>query len=298
MGRALNLVAPSALEYFAALVADDDSLPLLEAAIAVAQDDDPAVDPQGVLAQIDTLADRLRRRIPADAAAMHRLRLLNAYFFRELGFAGNVNNYDDRRNSYLPAVLDSRRGIPVTLALIYIELAEQIGLRAQGVSFPGHFLIKLQMPQGEVVIDPFNGRSLSRDALDERLEPFRSQAAAGTDDASLAHFLRPASAREILARLLRNLKAIHRQVDDRARLAAVLQRLVILLPEDWLERRDLALAWSRLGQPQRAIPELSLYLTHCPEASDAAPLRQQLAAWRCLPGDRLPGNRPPGDPLQ
>ena len=129
----LSLRPPDALEYFAALVAEDDGFALLEAAICVAQDDHPRLDPQSVLAEIDRLAGKLRARLPADAPAMQRLRALNHYFFEELAFSGNVNNYYDRRNSYINDVLARRRGIPITLALVYCELAQQLGLTAQGV---------------------------------------------------------------------------------------------------------------------------------------------------------------------
>ena len=281
MARHLQFEAPTALDYFAALVADDASFPLLEAAVAVAQDDEPDLDVQGVLAHIDGLADRLYRRLPPDAAPLQRLRLLNQYFFQELGFAGNVNNYYDRRNSLLPTVLETRRGIPLTLALLFIELATQLGLRAQGVSFPGHFLIKLQMPRGEVVIDPFDGRSLTREALDERLLPYRRQRGlVGDDEAPLALFLQAATPREMLARLLRNLKEIHRSVRDWPRLDAVLARLVILLPQVWEERRDHALVLSELGRRERALDELALYLQHRPDAGDAPALRRELALWQ------------------
>ena len=107
----LHFDAPSALDYFAALVAEDAGFPVLEAAVAIAQDDDPGLDVLGVLARVDELAHRLKSRIAADAVPLERLRQLNRYFFQELGFAGNVNHYYDRRNSLLPAVLDSRRGI-------------------------------------------------------------------------------------------------------------------------------------------------------------------------------------------
>ena len=105
MAGSLHLEVPTALEYFASLVADDASLPVVEAAAALAQDDDPGLDVQGLLAQIDALADRLTRRIAPDAPALLRLRLLNRYFFHELGFGGNVNDYDDRRNSLLPCAV-------------------------------------------------------------------------------------------------------------------------------------------------------------------------------------------------
>ena len=281
MVRPLQFEAPTALDYFAALVADDASLSVLEAAVAVAQDDEPDLDVQGVLAEVDALAERLRRRIPADAAPLQRLRLLNQYFFQELGFAGNVNNYYDRRNSSLPAVLQTRRGIPLTLALLYIEIATQLGLQAQGVSFPGHFLIKLHMPRGEVVIDPFSGRSLDREELEERLIPFRrDRGLVGDDEAPLGLFLQAAPAREMVARLLRNLKEIHRSAGDAPRLAAVLQRLVILLPRDWEEHRDLALVLARLGRHRQAADELALYLHHRPGADDAQALYRELATWR------------------
>jgi regulator of sirC expression with transglutaminase-like and TPR domain len=281
MAGPLQFDAPTALDYFAALVADDDSFSLLEAAVAVAQDELPGLDVQGALAQVDALAEKLRRRIPADAAPLQRLRLLNQYFFHELGFAGNVNDYYDRRNSLLPEVLATRRGIPLTLALIYIEIATQLGLQARGVSFPGHFLVKLHMPRGEVVIDPFTGRSLGREELEERLQPYRQQNHLLDDDeVPLGLFLQAAPPRDIIARLLRNLKEIHRSAGDWERLAAVQQRLVILLPLDWEERRDHALALARLGRRGQAAEELAAYLQHRPEARDAPAMRRELAAWR------------------
>lgn len=281
MGTPLNLEAPTALEYFATLVADDASLSVLEAAVAVAQEDLPGVDPQAVLAEVDALAERLRRRIAADAAPVQKLRLLNRYFFQELGFAGNVNNYYDRRNSYLPEVLRTRRGIPITLALLYVELAQQVGLKANGVSFPGHFLVKAHLPGGEVVIDPFDGRSLSREALEERLLPYRRRRGGqGEDAVPLGLYLQKAEPRAVLARLLRNLKEIHRGARDWQRLLAVLDRLVVLLPADWEERRDRALVLAELGRHDAAGTDLAAYLQHRPEAHDAPGLRSLLEAWR------------------
>ncbi len=283
MSGPLSFATPTSLEYFAALVADDAQFSLLEAAIAVAQDEDPALDVQGVLAEVDALAERLRRRIPADTAPLQRLRLLNPYFFRELGFAGNVNDYYDRRNSDVAEVLRTRRGIPITLAMLYIELASQVGLRAQGVSFPGHFLVKLHLPRGEVIMDPFDGRSLGREELEERLLPYLAERGLQfSDGLPLGLFLQSAPARDILARLLRNLKEIHRSRDDQARLAAVLERLVILLPQDWAERRDRALARARLGRHEEACDDLEAYLAHRPDAEDAGAMRKRLASWRRL----------------
>jgi regulator of sirC expression with transglutaminase-like and TPR domain len=274
-------VAPTPLEYFAALVADDAHFSQLEAAVAVAQDDKPDLDVQGVLAEIDGLAANLKQRIAADTAPLPRLRYLNRYFFKELGFAGNVNDYYDPANSYLHRVLATRRGIPITLALLYIEIAQQIGLEARGVSFPGHFLIKIKMPQGEVLIDPFNGRSLSRDDLEERIAPYRRRHGLPTEsELPLGLFLQSAPGRAVLARLLRNLKEIHRSAEDWSRLHAVMQRLVLLLPDDWEERRDRGLVRAELGDAEGALQDLSAYLEHCPGADDARAIDERIGELR------------------
>lgn len=285
MAEPLQFEAPTALEYFSSLVADDASLSLIEAAAAIAQDEFPDLDTQSVLADIDTMADRLKRRIPADAVPVQRLRWLNRYFFQELGFAGNVNNYYDPRNSYLHTVLSTRRGIPITLAVLYIELATQIGLTARGVSFPGHFLIKLRMhtgkQHGEVVIDPFTGHSLSREELDELLGPYkRSHGLLGEFDAPLGLFLQAAPPRDVLARMLRNLKEIHRSNEDWARLLAVANRLVILLPHAWEERRDRGLVLAEMGRYAQAVDDLSTYLENRPDADDHAALSARVAELR------------------
>ena len=277
MTGSLRLYAPTALEYFASLVADDASLSVLEAALSIAQDDYPALDCQNVLAEIDALAARLKSRIAGDAAPMQRLRLLNRFFFQELGFAGNVNDYYDARNSYLHFVLQSRRGIPITLAVLYAEIASQIGLHASGVSFPGHFLVKLRMPQGEVVIDPFTGQSMSREALDALLVPYRRrEGATGDAQLSLALFLQAASPRQIIARMLRNLKEIHRGNEDWRRLYAVMQRLVVLLPGAWEERRDRGLAAAELGSVREAVADLRTYLDNVPQAGDRFAINERL----------------------
>jgi len=284
MSFPLRLEAISPLEYFASLVAEDEHFALLEAAVSLGQDIEPDLDTQAVLDQIEALGDKLKRRLPADASAMHRLRTLNRFFFRELGFAGNVNDYYDAGNSYLHQVLASRRGIPISLALVYIELASHAGLVARGVSFPGHFLVKLRLPNGEAVMDPFNGRSLSREELEERLEPLRrKQGLVGDFEVPLGLFLQSAAPRDIIARMLRNLKSIHQQSEDFASLLAVQHRLVCLLPDAWDERRDRGLTFAELGQPDAAAEDLTTYLDHVPDAADAEPMRQMLAELRDSP---------------
>jgi len=273
----LLLHAPTTLEYFASLVADDASFAVLETAISIAHVDDPTLDCQSVLAEVDGLAARLKTRLPRDAAAMQRLRLLNRFFFQELGFAGNVNDYYDPKNSYLHNVLQTRRGIPITLAVLYVEIASQIGLTACGISFPGHFLVRVRMPQGDVVIDPFTGQSMTRDALDALLVPYRRRRGLpGNSELPLGLFLQEAAPREIVARMLRNLKELHRSNEDWPRLLAVLDRLVILLPSAWEERRDRGLAAAELGAVQPAVADLSAYLEHAPQAPDRTAIAERL----------------------
>jgi regulator of sirC expression with transglutaminase-like and TPR domain/catechol 2,3-dioxygenase-like lactoylglutathione lyase family enzyme len=208
------------------------TFPLLEAAASLAQDEYPELDVQQVLGDVDQLLARLKRRLPNDAAPLARLRALNQFFFNDLNFGGNVNDYYDPDNSYLNAVLRTRRGIPISLAVLWIELAQGLGLQARGIGFPGHFMLKVTLPKGQVVIDPFTGKSLSREELGERLEPYkRSNGLVGDFDVPLGLYLQPASPREIIARMLRNLKEVHHAQEDWQRVIAVQDRLVVLLPD-------------------------------------------------------------------
>jgi len=234
-----KLEAPTALGYFAALVQSDAHFPLLEAAASLAQDEYPTLDiEEVVLEQVDLLLKRLRQRLPADAAALHKLRLLNQFFFDELGFGGNRNNYYACENSFLSEVLRTRLGIPISLAVLWLELAQGIGLDAKGVGFPGHFLVKVRLPyphEGHVVIDPFDGQSLSKEELIERITPLHTQSGLlregqSVSDDLLAHYLRAATPREILARMLRNLEQLYLSEADAERLQQVRQRLAVLLP--------------------------------------------------------------------
>ncbi len=275
---------PTPLEYFAALVAPhgDSAPPLLETAACIAQIAYPQLDVQQVLADMDGLQARLARRLAADAGALQRLRLLNHFFYGELGFAGNANNYYDPDNSYLHAVLRTRRGIPISLAVLWLELAQGVGLKAAGVSFPGHFLVKTRVAGGQVVLDPLTGQSLSQEALVERLLPFRAQpdGAADGEAPSLALLLQPASVRDILVRLLRNLKEIYRASGDWQHLLAVQERLVLLLPGAWAEQRDRGLAHAELGQSPQAMADLQAYLDNARGAADTAAVAELLRALR------------------
>jgi regulator of sirC expression with transglutaminase-like and TPR domain len=267
------------LDYFASLVQQDESIPLFEAAMAIAQDSEPELDLTAQQIAVDTLAAKLQRRLPADASHVQKLRMLNHFFYHELGFAGNLNDYYDPDNSYLHRVITTRRGIPISLAVVYMELGQQIGLDVKGISFPGHFLMKLSVQSGDIILDPFNGTSLSREELEERLEPyFMQQSYRG--DASLATYLQDAQPREILVRMLHNLKALFTEQLQWQRVLGVQQRLVILLPDAITERRDRGLAYANLECPQAALQDLEAYLAERPHAADAHAMRDRLTELR------------------
>ena len=273
--------APTALEYFDSLVRSDDQFPLLEAAAALAQDEYPELDVQQVLGDVDQLLARLKRRLPADAAPLARLRALNQFFFHDLSFGGNVNDYYDPDNSYLNAVLRTRRGIPISLAVLWMELAQGLGLQARGIAFPGHFMMKVTLPKGQVVIDPFTGKSLSREDLSERLEPYkRSNGLIGDFDIPLGLYLQPAEPREIIARMLRNLKEVHRAQEDWQRAIVVQDPLIALLPDAWGEHRDRGLAHAAQGHSALAVQDLETYLAHAEDALDIDAVAEQVATLR------------------
>jgi len=268
-----------ALDYFASLVQQDDSIPLFEAALAIAQDVDPHLDLAATQLEVDLLAAKLQRRLAPDASNVQKLRLLNHFFYRELGFAGNVNDYYDPDNSYLHRVISTRRGIPISLAVLYMELAQQIGLNVKGISFPGHFLMKLSIQSGDIVLDPFNGASLSREELEERLEPYFEQHSY-PGAIPLSYYLHAAHPREILVRMLRNLKTLFLEHTRWQRVLGVQQRLLILLPDEITERRDRGLVYANLECPQAALEDLEAYLAERPYAPDAELLRSKLPELR------------------
>jgi len=263
MAMKLSYDVPTPLDYFASLVQSDGNFALFEAAVSLAQDEYPGLDVQAVLGEVDTLLERMRRRLPADAGPLQKLRILNQFFFRDLGFGGNVNNFYDPDNSFIHALLITRRGIPISLALLWMELAQGLGLSARGVGFPGHFMVKVNLPMGQAVIDPLSGQSLSREELSERLEPYRRPSALMEDmDAPLGLYLQSAPPRDIIARMLHNLKEIYRTQEDWPRMLSIQERLIVLLPQAWPEYRDRGLAHAEMGNTEQALADLECYLVH------------------------------------
>ena len=273
---------------FSALLSrEDDRIELARACLQIAEDAYPGLDVDGYVGEIERFAKRLRARFAPDAAAEDRVIALNEFLFDDLGFGGNTADYYDPRNSYLNEVIDRRTGIPITLAVLYMEIGRRIGLPFEGVSFPGHFLVRLPLRGGTLVLDPFSGGVPQSEAeLRERLKRVIPRGATGewkraargvaVAELPLDQFLEPASNRQILARVLRNLKGIYREKDQPERLLEVLNRMILVAPEAAAELRDRGFVFLRLECWRPALKDLAEYLEREPEATDQDEVRAKL----------------------
>ncbi len=253
----------------------DDELPLLGTALLIARDEYPDLDAASYWAQVDTYATALRPQLDRDIDLPARLTAINKYLFEEVGFAGNDVQYDDPRNSYLNQVVDRKLGIPISLAVIQIEVTRRLGMPLEGISFPGHFLVRLPVDDGILVLDPYNkGRPVSAEELRERASPHLGGHA--PDDQQLLQILAPATHRMILMRMLRNLKGLYLEQGDWARVARSADRLLKLSPDTAEALRDRGLAYRELGYAKGARDDLARYLQLLPEADDLDEVRATL----------------------
>lgn len=206
----------------------DEDIDLGAAALLVAEQEYPGLDVAHYLAVLDGFAETARRRA---AGGSEPLKALNEHLFQELGFRGNEQDYYDPKNSFLNEVIDRRIGIPITLSVIYLEVGRRAGLALDGLSFPGHFLVQYTAAAenvAPVVVDPYHaGAQLTKDELEERL-----RRALGQGSGLAAEHLQPASKRQILTRMLNNLRGIYQRTGDGIRERGVLERLAILNPQD------------------------------------------------------------------
>jgi regulator of sirC expression with transglutaminase-like and TPR domain len=270
-----------ASDRFAELMArEEPQIDLARACLMIAQDAYPGLDVEGYLGEIERFAARLRGRLPQTQGAEERVVALNHFLFDELGYSGNVDNYYDPRNSYLNEVLDRRTGIPLTLSVLYLEVGRRIGLALEGVSFPGHFLVRLPLRGAMLVLDPFSGGEPQSEAdLRARLRRVIPEGGAGrvpVEELPLDQFLEPAGKRQILARLLRNLKGIYRETDKPERLLEVLNRMLMVAPEAHGELRERGLVYQRLECYRAAFKDLSDYSTLEPDAADLEEVRAKV----------------------
>ncbi len=253
----------------------DDELPLLGTALLIARDEYPDLDPTRYWAQVDNYASALRPQLERDIDLPARLTAINKYLFEEVGYAGNNAQYDDPRNSYMNDVVDRKLGIPISLAVIQIEVTRRLGMPLDGVSFPGHFLVRLPVDDGILVLDPYNkGRPVSEQELRDRASPHLG--GHPPDDQQLLQILAPATHRMILMRMLRNLKGLYLERGDWQRVARTADRLLKLSPDTAEALRERGLAYRELGHTKGAREDLARYLQLLPEADDLDAVRSAL----------------------
>ncbi len=269
------------LEPFAELLGREDArIDLARGCLMIAEDAYPGLDVEGYLAEIERMALRLRAGLGQDVGAEERVVALNQFLFEDLGYAGNIHNYYDPRNSYLNEVIDRKTGIPLTLSILYMEVGRRIGLPLQGVSFPGHFLVRLRLRGGMLVLDPFSGGAPQSEAeLRQRLQRVIPEGVADNvpvAELPLDQFLEPASNRQILARMLRNLKGIYREADRPQSMLEVLNRMLLVAPDASGELRDRGIVYQRLECYRAALQDLKDYAEREPDAPDQDEVRVRL----------------------
>jgi regulator of sirC expression with transglutaminase-like and TPR domain len=255
---------------------ESDDVSLAEGALLIAAEEYEDLDVDSYLQRIDEMAATLRHRLRSDISATEALLALNRYLFDELGFSGNAGDYYDPRNSFLNEVIERRLGIPITLAVLYIEIGRRIGLPLHGVSFPAHFLVKCDLGEGTIIIDPFaRGASLGIDDLQARLKTVSK--VPETDPALIASLLTAAPPREIFARMLRNLRAIYLSRGETLKALSACDRVVSLLPDVAEEYRERGELYAALECFRAAVADFRQYLKLRPDAADSRVVAERIA---------------------
>ena len=263
-----------------ALLATDPEAPPELVALVLARDADPSLDVAAWMRHLDELAEPLRARIRRGMSASEQAATLGTYFRDDLGFRGNDEDYYDPRNSYLHAVVETRRGIPITLAVVFIAIGRRAGLDVVGVGFPGHFLARVGGASGALV-DPFFGaRFVTAPVLDEL-----ARRALGAADRMRPEHLASVDSRAIAVRMLHNLKAVFEARRDAPHALLVCDRLVDLTGQPEL-RRDRARHALTLGAQAAALEDFDAYLAARSDAADADAIRAQAAQLRARSGGR------------
>ncbi len=253
----------------------EPEIDLAAAALAIAREEYPGLDPGAFLARLDEAAALAMPGIRAACGNPFAIiDALNRCLYDELGFRGNEENYFDPRNSYLNEVLDRKRGIPITLSIVTMEVARRVGFALEGVGFPGHFIVRHVAGDREILIDPFHrGEILLLEDCKRLLR--RSY---GSRMAIEPRFFEAVGVKAILGRLLTNLKYIYMRDSDYPRALRVIEQLIALLPDEPRHRRDRGVVQLRLGRYSLAVDDLERYLRAAPKAKDAAEVRKQIVS--------------------
>jgi regulator of sirC expression with transglutaminase-like and TPR domain len=214
----------------------ENRLDLARAALLIASEAYPGLDILRYVAKLEVMAAAVRPAVTTTDDPTLKIAYLNAYLFEERGFRGNTENYYDLRNSFLNEVIDRSLGIPITLSIVYMEVGRRVGMPLQGLGMPGHFIMKYAEPEEDIYIDPFNqGRMLSREACEELVQQLYGEPVPFQET-----FLAPVSKKQILARMLMNLKAIYLHTKDYLKALSVVERLLIIEPGVEQELKDRA----------------------------------------------------------
>jgi regulator of sirC expression with transglutaminase-like and TPR domain len=258
---------------FADLVSRSESdINLAEAALIIAAEEYPRLDVALYMEKLENFGNRLRERTESATTTADIIASLNATIFDELGFQGNRENYYDPRNSFLNEVIDRRTGIPITLSLIYIEVARQIGFPIHGIGLPGHFIVGYFNPDEDFFIDVFNGgRLLSENALADLVAGMSG----GRVQFNATHLL-PVTRKQILTRMLSNLLGIYAGSQDYRRAIASIERILLLIPDSLPHIRDYGLLLAHIDKNSSAIEQLERYLQQMPDAEDAETIKEQI----------------------
>jgi regulator of sirC expression with transglutaminase-like and TPR domain len=254
----------------------DAEVDLAEAALLVAAQEYEGLDVGEYLARLDEMGRALRIRLEDEQRPERAVMALNHYLFQELGFRGNTEQYYDARNSYLNEVLDRRTGIPITLSVAYIEVARRAGLHVEGVGLPGHFVVRVQTPARGLLVDPFHaGMLLTEKDCQHRLDRIFSGKVKLEPK-----MLRPCGQKDMIERVLRNLKAIHLRDEDSLRALRVVDLLVAMQPGSAEDLRDRGVLYASLDCYERAAQDLESYLALAPRSKDAEELAARAAELR------------------
>jgi len=260
--------SPARVQFGRIAALSDARIDLAEAALWIAAEEYPELDVARYLGRLDELAAAARGRVTRAQGVHEKVERLNDFLYREQGFSGNRADYYDARNSFLNEVLERRTGIPITLAIVYVAIAQRLGVPAHGVGFPGHFLVRVER---DILVDPFSGSLLSRSDCEARM-----QAAAGAEVPFDERLLEPSPPRQILARVLRNLKQIWLSAEEWQRALDCAERILLLAPDSPAELRDRGLLFARLECFAAAEADLRRFLALAPEDAAAEAVRAQL----------------------
>jgi regulator of sirC expression with transglutaminase-like and TPR domain len=269
---------PRSRRRFTEMVARPESeLDLAAASLLIACEEYPDLDVDGYLGRLDRMAEAVRGRL-GDRRPSAAAEALNSLLFRDQGFKGNVDDYYDPRNSFMSDVMDRRMGIPITLCTLYMEVGRRAGLVVDGVGLPGHFIVRVGGTDDDaaVLVDPFYaGAVLSPEDCQSRLDRIY-EGRLKLEDGMLAR----CDGKAILARMLRNLKAIYTRGGDEARALNVLELLLVVAPGSAEDLRDRGLLYAAMDCYGFAVRDLDAYLARVPGAHDADEVRRRADALR------------------